>query len=126
PEVPGPDEPGPEPENPCAFNGPRPPPAATGDWPPPNLTLTEDSSATQPTAIAAPRCDPSRLYFAEKWGVIRLIKDGVLVNEPALDMREAVLEGGPQGSTGPEMQNQGKRGLVGLAFHPNFEENGRM
>lgn len=109
----------------CAFDGPRTPPEL-GSWPPPGLKLTEVSSATQPTAIAAPRCDPSRLYFAEKWGVIRLIKDGVLLDEPALDLREAVLEGGPQGSDGPEMQNQGKRGLVGLAIHPNFEENGRI
>src|SRR5690606_28073606 len=62
----------------------------------------------------------------EKWGRIRLIKDGVLQEEPALDMRDAVLEGGPQGSSGAELQNQGKRGLVGLAFHPNYEENGRI
>jgi glucose/arabinose dehydrogenase len=41
-------------------------------------------------------------------------------------MRDAVLEGGPQGSTGPELQNQGKRGLVGLAFHPDYEQNGRV
>lgn len=97
-----------------------------GSWPPPALKFTEVASGTQPTAIAAPRGDQSRIYFTEKWGRIRLIKDGVLQPEPALDLRDKVLEGGPQGSTGPEMQNQGKRGLVGLAFHPNYEENGRI
>jgi glucose/arabinose dehydrogenase len=122
---PDPEVPDPDPEAAWWFDGARPAPAL-GTWPPPDLTLTEVSAATQPTAIAAPRGDASRLYFAEKWGVIRLIKDGALVNEPALDLRDAVLEGGPQGSTGPEMQNQGKRGLVGLAIHPNFEENGRI
>jgi glucose/arabinose dehydrogenase len=79
---------------------------------------------TQPTAIAAPRADTTRLYVTEKWGRIRLIKDGVLQAEPALDIRDAVLEGGPQ--TGAELMNQGKRGLVGLAFHPNYAENGRL
>lgn len=106
------------------FDGPRVPPAL-GSWPPPNIMLTEVTAATQPTAIAAPRADPSRLYFAEKWGVIRLIKDGVLLPEPALDMRDAVLEGGPS-SDGVEDPNQGKRGLVGMAFHPDYETNGRM
>lgn len=108
------------------FSGPRTAPPI-GSWPPPAVKLTEvTANATQPTAIAAPRADTSRLYFTEKWGRIRLIKDGVLQEEPALDMREAVLEGGPQGSTGDELENQGKRGLVGLAFHPNYEENGRV
>jgi glucose/arabinose dehydrogenase len=84
------------------------------------------SDATHPTAITAPRAETTRLYFTEKWGRIRLIKNGVLVPEPALDMRAAVLEGGPQGSSGAELEKQGKRGLVGLAFHPNYEENGRI
>jgi hypothetical protein len=107
------------------FNGPCPPPPI-GTWPPPAIKLTEVGAGSkfQPTAIAAPRADPSRLYFTEKWGQIRLIKDGVLQAEPALDMRTAVLEGGPQ--TGAELQHQGKRGLVGLAFHPNYADNGRI
>jgi glucose/arabinose dehydrogenase len=107
------------------FNGPRPAPTL-GSWPPPAIKLTEVAAGTQPTAIAAPRGDTTRLFFTEKWGRIRVIKDGMLVAEPALDMRTAVLEGGPQGSSGAELMNQGKRGLVGLAFHPNYEENGRV
>jgi glucose/arabinose dehydrogenase len=109
----------------CGFNGPRTPPPL-GTWPPPNLTFPDFvTGVTQPTAIVAPRCgDSSRIYVAEKWGRVRLIKDGVLLPEPALDIRDAVLEGGPQ--QGSELMNQGKRGLVGLALHPNFAENGRM
>jgi glucose/arabinose dehydrogenase len=109
------------------FTGPRTPPLPLGSWPPPGIKLTEVATgANQPTAIAAPRFDSTRLYFTEKWGAIRLIKDGVLVAEPALDISAAVLEGGPQGSTGDELQHQGKRGLVGLAFHPDYVENGRI
>lgn len=104
--------------------GPREPPPL-GTWPPPAIKLTEVvSGVTQPTAIAAPRGDNSRIYVTEKWGRIRLIKNGVLQPTPALDIRDAVLEGGPQ--NGAELMNQGKRGLVGLAFHPNYEQNGRI
>ncbi len=106
------------------FSGPRTPPPL-GTWPPPSIKLTEVSQATQPTAIAAPRADNSRLYFTEKWGVIRLIKDGTLLPEPALDIRDEVLEGGPTGDR-VEAPQQGKRGLVGLAFDPNYEQNGRI
>lgn len=108
------------------FDGPREPPPL-GTWPPPALKLTEVAAGTQPTAIAAPRADNTRLYFTEKWGAIRLIKDGVLVAEPALDLSADVLEGGPQGATnGEELEHQGKRGLVGLAFDPYYEDNGRV
>jgi glucose/arabinose dehydrogenase len=107
------------------FSGPRTPPPL-GTWPPPAIKLTEvvDGDLEQPTAIAAPRADTTRLYVAEKWGRIRLIKDGALLPTPALDIRMAVLEGGPQ--AGDELLHQGKRGLVGMAFHPNFETNGRL
>jgi len=107
------------------FSGPRTPPPI-GTWPPPNIKLTEvvGTGLEQPTAIAAPRADPTRLYVTEKWGIIRLIKDGVLQTTPALDIRTAVLEGGPQ--AGNELLHQGKRGLVGLAFHPEYETNGRI
>jgi glucose/arabinose dehydrogenase len=110
------------------FDGPRTPPEL-GTWPPPAIKLTEvvSTGVTQPTAIAAPRADTTRLFFTEKWGRVRLIKDGVLQETPALDIRTAVLEGGPQGSNnGAELMNQGKRGLVGLAFHPDYETNGRV
>lgn len=106
------------------FSGPRTPPPL-GTWPPPNIRLTQVATGvTQPTAIASPRADNTRIFVAEKWGRIRLIKDGVLQSTPALDMRAAVLEGGPQ--AGNELMNQGKRGLVGLAFHPNYADNGRV
>jgi hypothetical protein len=49
------------------------------------VSLTPVSTATQPTVITAPPGDSSRLFFTEKWGVIRLIKDGVLQPEPVLE-----------------------------------------
>lgn len=109
------------------MGGPRVPPPL-GSWPPPAIALTPFVQGTlEPTAIASPRGDGSLMYVTEKWGIIRVIRDGVLVEEPALDIREQVLEGGPYGTEGhgTEVVHGGKRGLVGLALHPNFTENGR-
>lgn len=97
---------------------PLPPPL--GSWPPPALELTEVAEADQPTAIAASPDDPTRLFFVEKAGRVRVIKDGVLLPAPALDISDQVLEGDPPPGGGD------KRGAIGLAFHPGYAENGRL
>ena len=52
------------------------------------------------------------LFVAERGGAVRLIRDGVLVETPALDLS-------------PEMtRNEG--GLLAIALDPKFEENGWM
>ncbi|MFQ5516075.1 MAG: PQQ-dependent sugar dehydrogenase, partial [Acidimicrobiia bacterium] len=61
---------------------------------------------------AAP--DDARLFIVEKQGVIRVVEDGQLTDEPFLDIRDAV------GSEGLE------QGLLGLAFHPSYADNGRF
>lgn len=55
-----------------------------------------------------------RLFVVEKAGVIRVVDAGGLRTEPFLDIRGRV------GSSGSE------QGLLGLAFHPNFAQNGRL
>ncbi len=55
-----------------------------------------------------------QLYVLEQAGRIRLIAaDGTLQEEPFLDITERVSSGG-------------ERGLLGLAFHPAYESNGRF
>jgi glucose/arabinose dehydrogenase len=54
------------------------------------------------------------LFVVEKQGVIRIVRDDVLLLEPFLDLRDRV------GSSASE------QGLLGLAFHPRFAENGRL
>jgi len=54
----------------------------------------------------------SRLFIVEQAGIIRLLDDNELVQEPVLDIRQRV------GSRGNE------QGLLGLAFHPDFARNG--
>jgi glucose/arabinose dehydrogenase len=53
-----------------------------------------------------------RLFIIEKYGAIRIFKDGQLLDQPFLNINDRV------NARGNEM------GLLGLAFHPNFEQNG--
>ena len=91
-----------------------------GSWPPPALKLTPIADADQATAIVAAPGDDTRLFFIEKQGFVRVIKDGVLLPTPALDISAVVLEGDPPPSAGD------KRGLMALAFHPQYQQNGRL
>lgn len=79
-----------------------------------NLKLTLISGGFNgPVTVAAPGGD-SRLFVVEKVGRVRLIKDGSLVATPYLDLINKV--------NGDDEE----RGLLGLAFHPRFAQNGRF
>jgi cysteine-rich repeat protein len=69
-----------------------------------------------PTHMTAPPLDPRRLFVAEQAGTIRVIHDGVLLPAPFLD-----ISGKIQCAPGC-----GERGLLSLAFHPDYESNGRF
>ncbi len=53
-----------------------------------------------------------RLFVVQQNGVIRIIQDGVVVEEPFLNIRDRV---------GAEANEQG---LLSVAFHPNYAQNG--
>jgi cysteine-rich repeat protein len=73
------------------------------------------SGLQAPLFVTAPPLDTNRLFVLEQAGRIRIIKNGVLLPTPFLDI-DAIANGGP----GTE------QGLLGLAFHPNYEQNGRF
>jgi glucose/arabinose dehydrogenase len=54
-----------------------------------------------------------RLFVVEQAGKIRLVKDGALVERPFLDITGRIASGG-------------ERGLLGLAFHPNYPSDPRF
>lgn len=64
-----------------------------------------------PVHVAAPPLDPHRLFIVEQEGRIRLVKHGVLLDTPFLDIDERV-------------SCCGERGLLSVAFHPRYESNG--
>lgn len=65
----------------------------------------------QPVFVTSPPRDISRLFIVEKPGRIRILKWGSLLPAPFLDLTGQV-------STGSE------QGLLGLAFHPDYANNG--
>lgn len=72
------------------------------------------------TGLAAPAYgisppgDTTRLFVVEQNGLLRLIEHGVLLPDPALDIRSRVAP-----PLVPTNAND-ERGLLGLAFHPSF------
>ncbi|MFO0838490.1 MAG: PQQ-dependent sugar dehydrogenase [Phycisphaerae bacterium] len=62
----------------------------------------------------APR-DYARIFVIEKHGRIRIIRNGTLLTTPFLDIN-AIVGGGTT--------TQSEQGLLGLAFHPDYANNG--
>lgn len=92
---------------------------AQAQTPPADLTLVQvGGNVIQPTALRSPRDGSGRLFVLEKRGVIKLIINGVIQPIDFLDMRSQLPFGGSTPSQGDE------RGLLGMAFHPNFASNG--
>jgi hypothetical protein len=68
----------------------------------------------QPVVLAAPPGD-DRLFIVQRHGRMRILDETRTMLEPAfLDLTEQVLAGGIE------------QGLLGLAFHPDYAENGRF
>lgn len=79
-----------------------------------DLQLTEIvSGLSAPLYLDAPEGDP-RLFVVEQGGRIVVIKDGAILPTPFLDVRSIVNDNGNE------------QGLLGLAFHPDFAQNGRF
>jgi len=76
------------------------------------------SGLSSPVHIAGPPLDPHRIFVVEQAGRVRLVKTTIagreLQAEPFLDIAGRVRSGGAND----------ERGLLGIAFHPNYESNG--
>ena len=81
------------------------PASATG------LTLERIATGLdQPLYVTAPAGDP-RLFVVEQPGRVRIVRDGKLLPRPFIDLTDRVRAGG-------------ERGLLSLAFHPQYAKNG--
>jgi glucose/arabinose dehydrogenase len=73
---------------------------------------------TSPVTLTSPGDGSGRLFVADQAGLIRvLMPDGTLRPEPFLDLRSRMV---------PLMPGFDERGLLGLAFHPQYAANGRL
>ncbi|PYE51828.1 glucose/arabinose dehydrogenase [Deinococcus yavapaiensis KR-236] len=67
----------------------------------------------QPLDVQNARDGSGRLFVVEQGGLVRVVQGGQVSKEPFLDVRDLTRAGG-------------ERGLLGLAFDPNFKANGRF
>ncbi len=80
------------------------------------LTLTPEVLATgleEPVAVA--QAGDERWFIVNKRGLISIWADGELLTRPFLDLTSRVLYTG---------EPQSEQGLLALAFHPDYAENG--
>ncbi|HKO90258.1 MAG TPA: PQQ-dependent sugar dehydrogenase [Polyangiaceae bacterium] len=75
----------------------------------PNLSVQLVANFTQPVFVTGVPGDDTRLLVVEKGGNVRVVLNGELQTAPFINQ---------------PVQNQGERGLLGLAFHPDFATNG--
>jgi glucose/arabinose dehydrogenase len=67
---------------------------------------------TRPVDLQSAFDGSGRLFIIEKYGAIRIFKDGQLYEQPFLNIDDRVND------------YSNEMGLLGLAFHPDFEQNG--
>jgi glucose/arabinose dehydrogenase len=70
---------------------------------------------TRPVLITHAPGDTERLFVLEKQGRVRVIINGTVQPQPFLDVNPLV---------GGGTSNNDERGLLGMAFHPDYQNNG--
>jgi len=76
-------------------------------------SVTYVSGLTQPVAFVQDPGDATVQYVVQQNGLVRAIRNGTLQTTPFLDLRTSVSTGG-------------ERGLLGLAFPPDYAVSGRF
>ena len=90
---------------------PAPPPDVT-TFPNPDTYIWEKVVSGLERPVDIQHAGDERLFIIEKVGRVRIVQGGGLIDFPYLDISDRA------GSRGNE------QGLLGLAFHPNYAENG--
>jgi glucose/arabinose dehydrogenase len=74
-----------------------------------------DGGFTSPVALITPRDESDRLFIVDQVGMIWILSEGKRIEIPFLDLRDRIVE---------LNAFYDERGLLGLAFHPDFATNG--
>ncbi len=73
---------------------------------------------TSPLAYVSPEDGSGRMFVVDQIGVIKVVDDnGNVQEEPYLDLRDRMVN---------LQSGYDERGLLGMAFHPDFDANGRF
>lgn len=97
-----------------SFGSNPPPCRAKNSSPIPSIkikSVTKELKA--PVGLTHSSDGSGRLFIIEQEGIIRILMNGKLLKDPFLDIRDRVASGG-------------EKGLLGLAFHPEFSKTGRF
>ena len=91
--------------------------AQEDDAPAVGLRELADGFTSPVTAVSADD-GTNRMFVVDQLGLVRVLEaDGTLRSEPFLDLRNRIV------ALMPEFD---ERGLLGLAFHPDYADNGRL
>jgi glucose/arabinose dehydrogenase len=77
----------------------------------PGLRLQRIGTFDSPVYVTAPPGDRRRVFVVEQYGRVKIFRDGKIVGRPFLDIRDRVSAGG-------------ERGLLSLAFAPDYASSG--
>lgn len=75
------------------------------------------SGFTSPVVLVTPHDGSDRLFIIDQVGIIWIISNGKRIDIPFLDIRDRIVE---------LNAFYDERGLLGLAFHPEFTRNGQF
>src|SRR5206468_11641773 len=71
------------------------------------------SGLSAPVQVTYAPDGSGRLFIVEQGGTVRVVKGGVLLPTPFIDIHDRLATGG-------------ERGLLGIAFHPKYATNGKF
>lgn len=94
---------------PAAPQPPPPPPVDTSDV----ATLSRIGTFERPVLVTAPPGDARRVFVVEQTGAVRIVRDGVTLPRPFLDLRS-------------EVKFSSEPGLLAMAFAPDYVASGRF
>lgn len=81
---------------------------------------TVATGLTAPVVLVPDPSGVERLYVVDQAGLVRVIEEGQLREEPFLDVQGRLVMLGIQGTF--DVNDFDERGLLGLAFHPGFDD----
>ncbi|WP_459192876.1 PQQ-dependent sugar dehydrogenase [Halosimplex sp. J119] len=86
-----------------------------------------DGPLTAPTDFADPDDGTGRFFVTDQTGELYLVRENGVRDEPLIDVSDRMVDLGTfYGLYASQTQDYDERGLLGIALHPQFEENGQL